>query len=284
MSNYWKAFNTQTGYVSMNHQRVKMQLPKLNSALILAAGKNTRFDTGIPKSLHHLNDTTLLERHIRAFHCNRIYHVAVVIGYRGDIIAEYINQLNRSLIYPVTIIENTEFERANGLSIFVAASWINSLDTDYFACTMSDHVYHPSFYSHTIKQFQSYPISKAISQEIPLHLVIDKPGVHNTYIDFDDVTRVLVDDTHKCPLIIRQVGKLQTEYNYFDTGMFLLHKNIFTHLDEITRLGKDSISDLVNTLASRGLAHGLDLTGFYWNDIDTPEDFKIAQSQSHLIL
>jgi len=250
----------------------------INAALILAAGKNTRFDTGIPKSLHQVGETTLLERHIRQFHRIGIHHVAVVTGYREHMISEFLDTLSPTLKYPVTLIHNPEFDKANGLSIRIARKWIESISALHFICTMSDHLYSTSFYDQSIKKF-----SQTHQDEPTLYLVVDKPGMHNSYIDLEDVTRVLVDEIDPTRLEIRRVSKLMIDYNYFDTGFFILSNSVFNQLDGCAAQGKNSISDLVNHLASQRKSYAIDLTGQYWNDVDTPDDFKVVQNQLYLL-
>lgn len=250
----------------------------IKAALILAAGKNTRFDTGIPKSLHQIGASTLLERHIRQFHRVGIQHVAIVTGHREHIISEYIKTLSSTLDYPVTLIHNPEFEKPNGLSIRVARDWIESISASHFICTMSDHVYSTSFYDESIIKFGHLQQNLA-----ELLLVVDKPGEHNSYIDLEDVTRVLIEDSDSSGLEIIKVSKLMGDYNYFDTGFFFLGSSVFDQLDSCSAQDKNSISDLVNFLAGQHKSWALDLTGYFWNDVDTPDDFDVVQNQLELL-
>jgi choline kinase len=247
------------------------------AALILAAGKNTRFDTGIPKSMHQVGDASLLERHIRAFHKNNIHNLAVVTGFRAEIISEYVGKLNRNLDYPVELIHNSEYEKANGLSIRVARDWIESLSVPHFFCTMSDHLFSSNFYETAIGKAMSTQTG-----DILLKLAVDRPSQHNSYIDMEDVTRV------KCTLnsdllMIEQVGKLINDYNYFDTGFFILYHDVFDQLDYCVSIDRNSISDLVNHLAVKQQALAIDVTGSYWNDVDTPADFETVKHQLHML-
>lgn len=248
------------------------------AALILAAGKNTRFDTGIPKSLHQIGDSTLLERHIRQFHRLGIQNVAVVTGYRCQMIKEYLDKLSPMLDHPITLIHNSEYEKANGLSIRVAKDWIATTGVSYFLCTMSDHLFSSDFYDFALRKFQT----RGRNDDI-LNLVVDKPGQHNSYIDLDDVTRVKINDNDAKGLKIERVSKLMSTFNYFDTGFFILEKSVFDYLDICAAQEKYSISDLVNHLADIDKSYALDLTGQYWNDVDTPEDFDVVQNQLHLL-
>ncbi|HAC14416.1 MAG TPA: hypothetical protein DCE78_00510 [Bacteroidetes bacterium] len=258
-----------------------MEKIKINAAIILAAGKNTRFDTGVPKSLHQLGEFSLLERQIREFHKAHIFNIAVVVGYRGHILKSYIEKLNNLLILPVEIIENPEFDKANGYSILAAKNWVRSLDTDLFLCTMADHVFEESFFHNFIRKLENLGMVPNRIRPDPclLNLAVDLPGEHNAYIDILDVTRVYAEQKSHHDICIHKAAKLMEEFNYFDTGFFALRKEVFEFLEKLTDEGKDSITDLVNHLADRQEARAIDMSGYYWNDIDTPEDFKIVQSQ-----
>lgn len=256
---------------------------KINAAIILAAGKNTRFDTGVPKSLHQLGEYSLLERQIREFHKAHIFNIAVVVGYRGQILKSYIEELNNLLIIPVEVIENKDFDKSNGYSILAAQKWIQTQETDLFLCTMADHIFEESFYHNFIKKLENLTLipNKMRPDPCLLNLALDLFGEHNTYIDLLDVTRVSAEHKSHVDLCIHKAGKLLHEFNYFDTGFFAFRNGVFEYLHLLTAEGKDNITDLVNYLAGRLEARAIDMSGFYWNDIDTPEDFKIAQSQIH---
>lgn len=258
-----------------------MENISINTAIILAAGKNTRFDTGVPKSLHELNGITLLERQIRAFHKAHIFNIAIIVGHRGHIIKSFIDKLNTLLIVPVHLIENNEFEKSNGWSILAAKEWVKSQETDLFLCTMADHVFEESFFHNFIKKLEN--LTRVPNRMRPdpcqLNLAVDLPGDQNSYIDILDVTRVYAEQKSHHDLCIHKAAKLLDKYNYFDTGFFAFRMEVFDYLSELTKTGKDSITDLVNYMAERQEARAIDMTGHYWNDIDTPEDFKIVQSQ-----
>ena len=55
---------------------------KMNMVIILAAGKDTRMNSEIPKVLHTLNNKTLLERVIDAAKSLKPQQIIVVVGYK----------------------------------------------------------------------------------------------------------------------------------------------------------------------------------------------------------
>lgn len=252
----------------------------IHSGIILAAGKNTRFDTGIPKSLHKLNDITLLERHIRELHKIHCHTIAVVVGYRGEIIEDYIQALNESLIMPVDVIWNHDFEKANAYSILAAREWINEKQAELFYCTMSDHVYESNFYNvihKTVKRINHLPSHKCNGPSI-LNLIVDKAGSHNAHIDIEDVTKVRLKFNSRFYSEIAEIGKHLDDYGHYDTGFFILKPEIFDKIPEAMDHIGDGISDTVTYLIGKQQACALDMTGLYWNDVDTPIDHKMVLS------
>jgi NDP-sugar pyrophosphorylase family protein len=54
---------------------------------------------------------------------------------------------------------------------------------------------------------------------------------------------------------------------------------VIDHLDLCASQHKNSISELVNHLADLNESAAIDVSGVYWNDVDTPEDFRMVQRQ-----
>lgn len=245
----------------------------MDTAIILAAGKNTRFDTGIPKSLQELNGRTLLERQIRQLHANGFTRVAVVVGFRGGQIAAFIEVLNPSLAHPITVVWNHQFERANAWSILAAEAFIGDGPADApFLVAMADHVFADDFHP-ALRHRATF----GDEDQPTLRLAVDRPGVHNRHIDLEDVTRVKTEGAR-----IVTIGKGLADYDAYDTGCFLMRGGILPAIREAVNSTGDSISNAVSLLASRGEAQVIDLTGTYWSDVDTPADFRAAQTASAL--
>ncbi|MCC5924948.1 MAG: NTP transferase domain-containing protein [Bacteroidetes bacterium] len=259
----------------------------IHSAIILAAGKNTRFDTGKPKSLQPIGQVTLLERQIRQLHRAGIRHIGLITGFRGDVLEKYIHELNPNLKFPVTIIRNEQFERGNGLSILAARYWFKELQLGTetaFLCTMADHVFGDDFYDRLMREVKPSKRNPQPLEPAILHLAVDMVSGSNTHIDVEDVTKVVIDletamDTSYDPESVTgahivEIGKHLRSYSYYDTGCFLLREGVFNAVEEASRSVGEGISDTVTLLTKRNEARVIDVSGVFWSDVDTPEDFE----------
>ncbi|MCH8496427.1 MAG: NTP transferase domain-containing protein [Balneolales bacterium] len=258
---------------------------QLTNGIILAAGKNSRFDTGIPKSMHEIGIQTLLERQVRQLHRAGVRNIAVVVGYRGDVLEEYIRQvLNPKVKHTVDIIWNHDFEKANAHSIACAREWIEGQapgPDDAFFCTMADHVFSDDFFSRVTREIKMHP---PVEMRATLHLAVDMVSEHNLHIDVADVTKVkldlesAIDTSEDAPSVtgaqIVEIGKGLSSYSYYDTGCFVLKSSIFDAVDRAIDTVGDGISDTVTSLVSQGQARVIDVSGLFWNDVDTPDDFR----------
>jgi choline kinase len=235
--------------------------------VILAAGKNLRLNLGQPKSALTVGGQSLMERHIDQFLQIGVSKFAVITGFHQPALDEICGEIGKKYNTEITTIYNEKYELENGYSLYAAKDWIHELGDNEFFFTMADHYYEKSFLS----ELKSKII---FDKDAILKLAVDIPDTHNEHIDLDDVTKVDADD------YILRIGKEITGYNYYDTGLFYVKKDVFDVLDEIAADQKLSISNLVTTLAERKKARIVEVVGHYWNDIDTPEDF--ASSRAHL--
>jgi len=234
--------------------------------VILAAGKNLRLNLGLPKSFLTINGQSLMERHIEQFQKLGFTKFAVITGYHRKALEETVPEIAAKLNASVALIYNEKYELENGYSLYTAKEWIQSLGREEFFFTMADHYYETQF----LKEFLS---DRSFKKGEILRLAVDTPGDHNKHIDLDDVTKVRVEDS-----IIKEIGKDLTTYNYYDTGLFHVKNEVFETLNHIAKNHKLSISNMVTYLAGEERAQVVEINGLYWNDIDTPEDFKSSKS------
>ncbi|XOV94001.1 MAG: NTP transferase domain-containing protein [Bacteroidota bacterium] len=229
--------------------------------VILAAGKNTRLDTGKPKTLLAINGLTLLERHIALFSKNGIDKFCVITGHQSSAIEEELMEIRKRHTVDIETVYNAEYDLENGLSVWQANKWVKKQNLDSFFLTMADHIFEPNF----VRDFLT--VDK--NPNATLWLAVDKPGSHNAHVDIDDVTKVLGENG-----LIRQIGKKITEFNYYDTGLFEMKKEVFEEFSRSFEQGKYSISDTVQALTSKKLSQLVEIVGYQWNDVDNSDDYQ----------
>lgn len=211
------------------------------------------------KPLISLKGIPLIERVIDSARGAGADEFYVVIGYQGASIRSHLEKASKAKKIPITIIDNEEWERSNGISVLKAEPYIN----EPFLLLMSDHIFDPEIARQLIRHS---------SENKGILLAVDE-DLKNPFVDMDDVTRVLAEKN-----CIQKIGKGIESYNCFDTGIFLCDPLLFSALEKASReLGDDSLSGGVRFLAKEENAKVMPINGLFWCDIDDPENFKQAE-------
>jgi len=227
--------------------------------LIIAAGQGSRLRLiAEVKPLIPLRNTPLIERVIDSAMEAGVDDFYVVVGYKSASIRAHLEKVSRSKGTPITIIENKEWERANGISVLKAQPYLK----EPFLLMMADHIFDPEIARLLIRQS---------SNNKGLLLAVDE-DLENHFVDLDDVTRVLVEEKR-----IQKIGKGMETYNCFDTGIFLCDPMLFSAIEDSSKEGDDSLSGGVRYLAKQGKANAISINGLFWCDIDDPKNFKQAE-------
>ena len=228
--------------------------------LIIVAGKGSRLKSlSDSKPLASILDVPLVERVIRSALEAGVNGFYAVVGYRGEQVRDFLDDLGGKILAPITVIENDDWEKANGLSVLKAKQ---VLDEPFFLL-MGDHLFDPEI----ARKMIDFPL---MDDEIALAVDQD---LKNPMVDMDDVTRVMASDG-----LIRNIGKGIEEYNCFDTGIFLCNPVLFSALEQSMRdTGDDSLSGGVRILAGKGRVRAMPIDGKFWIDIDDPERYKQAE-------
>jgi choline kinase len=219
--------------------------------LIIAAGKGSRLvDHGEPKPLVSLGGATLIERVMCTVAAAGIHSFCIVTGYLAGQIERFVPDSPLLSGLDVRFAHNADWERANGLSVACAASCLGPR----FVLLMADHLFDAEILSRLLAE----PI-----RDDEVILAVDSRVVDHPTADLDDVTKVRVEGG-----VIRDIGKTLTDYNAFDTGIFLCTPAIFEALDESFSSGDYSLSGGIRALASRGKARVFDVGDALWIDVD----------------
>lgn len=228
--------------------------------LILAAGNGSRIASlsgGAPKPLVPLLGMPLLEHIMKSSQAAGINRFVIVVGYRADLIRSWFaGQPQRDT--SVTLIENREYHKANGVSALAAKAELRNP----FLMLMADHIFEPR----TAKALLEQPLA-----EDEVILAVD----HNVdrIFDLEDATKVRCEGNH-----IVDIGKNLVRYDALDTGMFLCSPALFGQLESAKKDGNCSLSDGMRRLGHERKLRAFDVGDAHWQDVDTPEAFAYAES------
>ena len=222
------------------------------TGLIIAAGMGTRLaNLSDSKPLIKVNGIPLIERVILSLSAAGIEKIFVVTGYNADKIRSYIDSAGNLDNIDIDYIQNDEWEKANGISVLKAKDHI----AGNFILTMSDHLFDPNIVTDLMKQ------DLLPGQAM---LAVDYNTGSDSLVDIDDVTKVWSKDSW-----IINIGKELTDYNCYDTGMFLCSPGLFEAIEQSTLKYNDtSLSGGMRELASSGKARVFDIDGRFWIDVD----------------
>ena len=181
----------------------------------------------------------------------------VVVGYRANLIRRWFAERAFYGI-SVTLIENPEYHKANGVSALAAKDELHNP----FLLLMSDHIFEP-------KTAEALGQQQLGDDEVIL--AVD----HNvdSVFDLDDATKVRREGNH-----IIDIGKNLTRYDALDTGMFLCSPALFDRLESAKKDGNCSLSDGMRQLAQEQKLRAFDIGDAHWQDVDSPEALGYAES------
>jgi choline kinase/phosphatidylglycerophosphate synthase len=228
--------------------------------VILAAGFATRLKSvtsGIPKTLIELEPgLTVLDYIVNVFREVGVKDIYVVT--RSEL-EQFFRGRDDVEVLVVDVVEGD----GNLWTFYQALKVLKSRGVeDDVVLSMSDHIYEIAILRKLVKT------AKGSSQ---IYLCLDRlirgrDAVEGLKIVVDGSTVVLS-------------GKNIPPYSGIDTGLFYIPRNIYSYVEKVVaeKGRKASLSDLINTLAREGLVGYVDVSGYLWQDIDTPEDVERAR-------
>jgi 1L-myo-inositol 1-phosphate cytidylyltransferase len=231
----------------------------VNQCLILAAGNGSRIASvagGVPKPLVPLCGVPLLEHVMTSSREAGIERFVIVAGYRADLIRRWLSDRSMEDI-SVTLIENLEYHKANGVSALVAKTELNQP----FLLLMSDHIFEPK----TAKALLRQPLA-----DDEVILAVDSKI--DRVFDLDDATKVQRKGNY-----IVGIGKDLLRYDALDTGMFLCSPALFDRLEAARNNGDCSLSDGMRRLAQDWKLRAFDIGDGHWQDVDSPQALAHAE-------
>ena len=231
-----------------------------NQCLILAAGNGSRIASvagGVPKPLVPLCGVPLLEHVMASSREAGIDRFVIVAGYRADLIRRWLSERPMDSS-SVTLIENLEYHKANGISALAAKAELKQP----FLLLMSDHIFEPR-------------TAKALLQE-PLaddEVILAVDSKIDSVFDLDDATKVQRRGNY-----IVEIGKNLSTFDALDTGMFLCSPALFEQLESARKNGDCSLSDGMRKLAQDWNLRAFDIGDGHWQDVDSPQ--ALAHSEN----
>jgi len=229
-------------------------------AIITAAGRGSRLsDTSddTPKTLLPLGAGTLLSEIMGNFAAAHVSEFIVVVGFRGDAIIDYL-RAHDNFGYGVTVVENRDWQRGNGISVHLAGTALAPGEEDMLL-SMSDHLVAPE----ALRAMTAAPLGRN-------GLLVDSRIEH--VHDLDDATKVWVRRGR-----IEHIGKELTTFNAVDCGVFRLTRRYFAAMGRQIARGKDSITEGVRELIAANDFDAVPIpASSHWIDIDTPAAYEYA--------
>ena len=231
----------------------------VNQCLILAAGNGSRIASvagGVPKPLVPLCGVPLLEHVMASSREAGIERFVIVAGYRADLIRRWLSERPMDGT-SVTLIENQEYHKANGISALAAKAELNQP----FLLLMSDHIFEPKTANALLRE----PLA-----DDEVILAVDSKIDH--VFDLDDATKVQRNGNY-----IVGIGKDLSNFDALDTGMFLCSPALFNRLEAAKKSGDCSLSDGMRKLAQDGKFRAFDIGDGHWQDVDSPHALAHAE-------
>jgi CDP-L-myo-inositol myo-inositolphosphotransferase len=229
--------------------------------LITAAGEGKRLrNRGSPKPLVNFLGLTLIERVLLTARESGIRKFYIVVGYQGEKIKEFLGDGKRYQV-EISYLVNDNWKAGNGTSVYLAHRML----TKNFVLLQSDHVFEPRI----LKELQSEKL-----EENEVILAVDQKINSNKFVELEDVTRVKLNGRQ-----ILNIGKHLSDYNAYDTGIFLCSAGIFEGIAESIKQGDDTLSGGMRWLAERGRARAFPIPpGTFWIDIDNETAYRKAEA------
>lgn len=228
-----------------------MSLP----AVILAGGRGERiaeYSGEVPKPLLRIEGISLIEHVILRMINVGIKEFIIIVGYKGNLVKSFLESLK--LDVGLKIIENKDYHRGNGSTLYKA---LEAVPSGSFVLSMSDHV------------FNAKIVEMLIKSKEPRAIAVDG-NLRGNWIK--ESTKVLVDEK----MFVVDIGKEIKKWNYIDTGLFILDEKIFEAIEEVLKESEEvTLSHCIKKMINKG--HGIkaiDITGYTWVDVDTPDDVK----------
>ncbi len=227
----------------------------IEAAVLLAAGEGSRLRAVEPvKPLCRVGGVPLIAHALTGLAMAGIKRVAVVLGYRADAIAAYLDAHDWPLAVEQVVVG--DWSLPNGVSALAGLERVGAPAL----LAMCDHLVDPALYARLAATGEGAGLTLGIDRRL------DDPA-----IDLDDVTRVATRGDR-----IVAIGKGLAVYDAFDTGVFAVGEPFAAALRV---LPAPSVSAAVSLLAAdaRAGAGAVDCSDLVWIDVDDEPALRAAE-------
>jgi len=235
----------------------------ISEAVILMAGEGSRLrgsDNTFLKPFVPLLGRPLISYTLDALIRAGIKTVDFVVGYESARMIEQVKQFLPSDL-SASFIENRDWQKQNGISLLAAAGHVSKP----FLLTMSDHL------------FDGAAVDRLLDSSEPGFLNVAVDRKLDSIFDLEDSMKV-----QTCKDRITNIGKNLQHYDAIDTGLFVCPVEIFDYLERAKSGGGRSdcsLADGVQLMADDKKVRAIDIGDAWWQDVDTPQMLKHAETQ-----
>src|SRR3989338_6832162 len=229
-------------------------------AVILAAGKGTRINTGsilVPKPLYAVGQRALIEHCLLNMKQGGIKDFVLIVGFMSEHVKDYLKD-GTELGINIQYVYNPNFDKELGVSALTAKK---AVPHENFILSMADHVHDPA----TIRALVA-KLEKSDKCILCVDKKLDKIN------DIEDATKVLEEDG-----FILNINKKIEPYNCVDTGLFGMTPKLFSALEKAQSEGKNTLSDGMNELVKTKELIILDIGNKRWAEVDTRSDLIVCE-------
>jgi len=234
-------------------------------AVVLAAGYGSRLSIdNLPKPLTPLDGAPLIEWVLGALENQNdpIRHVVVVTGHRCKELISHLAVIQENYEFEIVPVINHQFRRGNGSSLCAAERYIGA---GPFLLLMGDHIVEPAIIEAAL--------CSRNRDNADVALCIDRTPLFSNR-EHDLPTKVFQDDNS----LIIDIGKRIRRWNCIDTGIFLMRRNIFNSLYSLGMEKLTVTAGVKNLIHTRKPVIGVDVSGMFWSDVDTPYDLTCTEA------
>jgi len=212
-------------------------------AVVLCSGLATRMG-GTIKPLIKVAGREIIYRTLKILQDNGVDEFIIIA-----------NKINKNALtkfleengFKFKIVVNEQPERGSGYSFYLSKDFVNGR----FVLIMGDHIFEEDFIRNALKLDG---------------LICD---CDSKFVNVEEATKVLVKNGR-----VTDIGKHLNNFTCIDTGFFILTKDIFTIAEKLIKEKKVvELSEIIK----EAKVNVNTLNGYFWMDIDTPEDVKRAK-------